>query len=345
RELVCAEPAAGLRAPAEASRPVPDPRGSAVGTDVSRPAADPRGSAVGTDVSRPAAGLRAPAEASRPVPDPRASAVGTDVPRPAAGLRAPVEASRPAVGPRGSAVGADVPLPAADARTWAVGTGVPRPVAGSRAPDAGTDTAGTDPSRPAPGPPAPSRPTAVTGAPGRSEGSPGRPGPGGAPRPSTLRLIREDLHAVLDRDPSCAGRREALLHPGWQGLALYRLAHRRHVRGHRLRAALLTRLARLLTGMEIHAGARIGRRAFIDHGFGVVIGETAVVGADVTLYHGVTLGSRGWLRDGAGQGRRHPVVGDRVVIGTGASVLGPVTVADGCRVAAHALVLRDLTAP
>ncbi|MEU7211454.1 serine O-acetyltransferase [Streptomyces sp. NPDC044989] len=230
---------------------------------------------------------------------------------------------------------------------------MPRPVAGSRVPEAGTDTP-----RPAPGPPAfsrrvvvtgspaPSRPTAVTGAPGRSEGSPGRPGPGGdAPCPSTLRLIREDLHAVLDRDPSCAGRREALLHPGWQGLALYRLAHRRHVRGHRLRAALLTRLARLLTGMEIHAGARIGRRAFIDHGFGVVIGETAVVGADVTLYHGVTLGSRGWLRDGAGQGRRHPVVGDRVVIGTGASVLGPVTVADGCRVAAHALVLRDLTAP
>ncbi|MFC8218777.1 serine O-acetyltransferase [Streptomyces sp. NPDC057362] len=233
-----------------------------------------------------------------------------------------------------------------------------RPAAGSRAPEAGTDTAGTDTPRPAQGPPAfsrrvvvtgspaPSRPTAVTGAPGRSEGSPGRPGPGGgAPRPSTLRLIREDLHAVLARDPSCAGRREALLHPGWQGLALYRLAHRRHVRGHRLRAALLTRLARLLTGMEIHAGARIGRRAFIDHGFGVVIGETAVVGADVTLYHGVTLGSRGWLRDGAGQGRRHPVVGDRVVIGTGASVLGPVTVADGCRVAAHTLVLRDLTAP
>ena len=330
-------------------RPVSAPRATVTGTDVPRPKA----SAAGTEASRPAPALRAPAEASRPAGDPRGSAVGTDVPRPAAALRAPAVASRPAAGHQGSAVGADVPLPAADARTWAVGTGVPRPVAGSRAPEAGTD-----PSRPAPGPPAfsrrvvvtgspaPSRPTAVTGAPGRSEGSPGRPGPGGdAPRPSTLRLIREDLHAVLARDPSCAGRREALLHPGWQGLALYRLAHRRHVRGHRLRAALLTRLARLLTGMEIHAGARIGRRAFIDHGFGVVIGETAVVGADVTLYHGVTLGSRGWLRDGAGQGRRHPVVGDRVVIGTGASVLGPVTVADGCRVAAHALVLRDLTAP
>ncbi|MFE9251268.1 serine O-acetyltransferase EpsC [Streptomyces sp. NPDC007088] len=163
--------------------------------------------------------------------------------------------------------------------------------------------------------------------------------------PSLRRLVREDLHAVLDRDPSCSGRGEALLHAGWQGLALYRFAHRHHTRGHRLWAAVLTRVARLLTGMEIHAGARIGRRAFIDHGFGVVIGETAVIGDDVTLYHGVTLGSRGWLRDGADGTRRHPVLGDRVQIGTGASVLGPVTVGDGCRVPAHSLVLRDMAAP
>ncbi|MER6424905.1 serine O-acetyltransferase EpsC [Streptomyces sp. NPDC001137] len=161
---------------------------------------------------------------------------------------------------------------------------------------------------------------------------------------SLTRLIREDLQAVLDRDPSCSGRLEALLHPGWQGLTLQRLAHRQYLRGRRLRAAALTRLARLLTGMEIHAGARIGRRAFIDHGFGVVIGETAVIGDDVTLYHGVTLGSRGWLRDSDGASRRHPVLGDRVLIGTGASVLGPVTVADGCRIAAHSLVLHDLPA-
>ncbi|MET7453963.1 serine O-acetyltransferase EpsC [Streptomyces sp. NPDC005574] len=159
---------------------------------------------------------------------------------------------------------------------------------------------------------------------------------------SLARLIAEDLTAVLDRDPSCSGRAEALLHAGWQGLALHRLAHRLHTRGRRLAAAALTRLARLVTGMEIHAGARIGRRAFIDHGFGVVIGETAVVGDDVTLYHGVTLGSRGWLHDSAGGGRRHPVLGDRVLIGTGASVLGPVSVGDGCRIAAHSLVLHDL---
>ncbi|WP_327341234.1 serine O-acetyltransferase EpsC [Streptomyces europaeiscabiei] len=163
--------------------------------------------------------------------------------------------------------------------------------------------------------------------------------------PTLLELIREDLQAVLERDPSCSGRGEALLHAGWQGLALHRLAHRLHRRGHRPSAAALTRLARLLTGMEIHAGACIGRRAFIDHGFGVVIGETAVVGDDVTLYHGVTLGSRGWLHDSGPGRRRHPVIGDRVMIGTGASVLGPVTVGDDCRITAHGLVLRNLPAP
>ncbi|MFB9352467.1 serine O-acetyltransferase EpsC, partial [Streptomyces heliomycini] len=227
------------------------------------------------------------------------------------------------------------------------------------------------PGTPAPGAPVPSFPGAasegarsgpalvgpraalVTGTPERDAPRPGvtgrarrraprTPAPGGTP--SLRRLIGEDLRAVLDRDPSCSGRLEALLHAGWQGLALHRLAHRHYANGRRLRAAVLTRLARLLTGMEIHAGARIGRRAFIDHGFGVVIGETAVVGDDVTLYHGVTLGSRGWLRDSDSGRRRHPVVGDGVLIGTGASVLGPVTVGDGRSIAAHSLVLRDLPA-
>ncbi|MFI2379118.1 serine O-acetyltransferase EpsC [Streptomyces sp. NPDC018964] len=238
----------------------------------------------------------------------------------------------------------------------------PGPGAPAAAPKAGTDTgagadtgAGTDDPRsgttppvrrPAPrgtGTPVTLLPQAPT--PGPSAPAPAAPHGGDTrPAPGLLRLVREDLHAVLDRDPSCSGRPEALLHAGWQGLALYRLAHRLHRRGHRLRAALTSRLARLLTGMEIHPGARIGRRAFIDHGFGVVIGETAVIGDDVTLYHGVTLGSRGWLRDGAATRRRHPVVGDGVLIGTGASVLGPVTVGDGCRIAAHALVLDDLPA-
>lgn len=242
-------------------------------------------------------------------------------------------------------------------------TGRMAPAAGSRAVTGGGMTPGTGMlSHPLPGDgrvePGPATPrtgshaSATTATPA-VEGDGPRPTPRGIrPRPtrppatggtpSLPRLIREDLQAVLERDPSCSGRREALLHPGWQGLALHRLAHRRYTRGHRLTAAVLTRLARLLTGMEIHAGARIGRRAFIDHGFGVVIGETAVIGDDVTLYHGVTLGSRGWLRDSDGGRRRHPVLGDRVLIGTGASVLGPVTIGDGRRIAAHALVLHDL---
>ncbi|MFK4149644.1 serine O-acetyltransferase EpsC [Streptomyces sp. NPDC004065] len=222
------------------------------------------------------------------------------------------------------------------------------------APAPDTPRAPAPPDRPAPPehPTKSGRPTTTTPAAPTRLARPAPPAPLVPPAPSVpptpaaptlLRLVREDLHAVLARDPSCSGRLEALLHAGWQGLALYRLAHRQYRRGRRLRAALLTRLSRLLTGMEIHAGARIGRRAFIDHGFGVVIGETAVVGDDVTLYHGVTLGSRGWLHDGRGT-RRHPVIGDDVLIGTGASVLGPVTVGDGSRIAAHALVLHDVPA-
>ncbi|KOU21425.1 serine acetyltransferase [Streptomyces sp. WM6372] len=157
--------------------------------------------------------------------------------------------------------------------------------------------------------------------------------------------IREDLDTVVARDPSRPRRRDALLHSPWHGLALHRIAHRLHVRDHRFAAGLLTLAGRLLSGMEIHAGARIGRRAFIDHGFGVVIGETARVGDDVTLYHGVTLGSRGWSRAGEPGVRRHPVIGDDVLIGVGASVLGPVTIASGNRIRAHSLVLRDLPAP
>ncbi|MET9323170.1 serine O-acetyltransferase [Streptomyces sp. NPDC003038] len=164
-------------------------------------------------------------------------------------------------------------------------------------------------------------------------------------RISLLRQIREDLDTVVARDPSRPRRRDALLHSPWHGLALHRAAHRLHTGGHRFAAGLLTLAGRLLSGMEIHAGARIGRRCFIDHGFGVVIGETARVGDDVTLYHGVTLGSRGWTHTGDPAARRHPVIGDDVLIGVGACVLGPVTVAGGNRIRAHSLVLRDLPSP
>ncbi|WP_329383747.1 serine O-acetyltransferase [Streptomyces sp. NBC_01351] len=164
-------------------------------------------------------------------------------------------------------------------------------------------------------------------------------------RDSLLRHIREDLDTVVARDPSRPRRRDALLHAPWYGLILHRVAHRLHVRGYRLAPGLLTLAGRLLSGMEIHPGARIGRRLFIDHGFGVVIGETARVGDDVTLYHGVTLGSRGWSHTGGPRARRHPVIGDDVHIGVGASVLGPVTIAAGTRIRAHSLVLEDLPTP
>ena len=166
-----------------------------------------------------------------------------------------------------------------------------------------------------------------------------RPAPGGPP---LLALLAEDLRTVRRRDPSRRSTVEALLHAPWHGLVLHRCAHRLYVSGHRVGAGVLTHLGRLLSGMDIHAGARLGRRVFLDHGFGVVIGETAVVGDDVTIYHRVTLGSRGWWKDGHGPRRRHPVIGDGVLIGVGASVLGPVTVAAGTHIAAHRLVTADI---
>lgn len=173
-------------------------------------------------------------------------------------------------------------------------------------------------------------------------GAAGKPVVTEAERPSLARLILEDLRTVLARDPSRQSIAEALLHAPWRGLALHRVAHRLHLRGHRLLAGLLTHACRKSAGMEIHAGARLGRRVFIDHGFAVVIGETAVVGDDVTIYHQVTLGSRGWWRDGRADQRRHPHIGDRVLIGVGASVLGPIRVADDAHIAAHRVVVEDV---
>ncbi|WP_078901408.1 serine O-acetyltransferase EpsC [Actinacidiphila yeochonensis] len=162
--------------------------------------------------------------------------------------------------------------------------------------------------------------------------------------PGLLALIKEDIATVLAKDPAARSRREVLLYPHLHALWTYRAAHRLWRRGHRTTARALSLLARAATGIEIHPGARIGRRFFVDHGTAVVIGETVRIGDDVMLYHQVTLGSVGWWKDlrrpsGA---RRHPVLGDRVVIGTGASVLGPVTVGDDCLIGAHSVVLEDL---
>ncbi|MEV5408151.1 serine O-acetyltransferase EpsC [Thermopolyspora sp. NPDC052614] len=154
-----------------------------------------------------------------------------------------------------------------------------------------------------------------------------------------------DLRAACRRDPALYGTRvaEAVLYPGVWAVWSHRLAHLLHRRGVPFVPRLISQIARTVTGIEIHPGARVGRRLFIDHGSGVVIGETAVIGDDVTLYHQVTLGGRGHRADAKGT-PRHPVVGNRVTIGVGASVLGRVYVGDDATIGAHALVLSDVPA-
>lgn len=153
--------------------------------------------------------------------------------------------------------------------------------------------------------------------------------------------LQEDLRAAGQRDPAARSRLElALAYPGLHAVWLHRLAHRWWQRpGLRLAARLLSHLNRAVTGIEIHPAARLGRRVFIDHGMGVVIGETAEVGDDVLLYHGATLGGRS-----SGRGKRHPTVGDGATIGTGARVLGPVRVGARARIGANAVVVKDVPA-
>ncbi len=149
--------------------------------------------------------------------------------------------------------------------------------------------------------------------------------------------VREDLATALRRDPAARSRLEVFLtYPGVHALWYHRVAHSWWNGGARLPARMLSNLARRRTGVEIHPGATIGRRVFIDHGMGVVIGETAVVGDDVLVYHGVTLGG---VSEKPGQ--RHPMIGDRVTIGTGASVLGPIMIGSDSAIGAAAVVVRD----
>src|SRR5580693_1957128 len=143
-----------------------------------------------------------------------------------------------------------------------------------------------------------------------------------------LKNLREQIDATLARDPAARSRLEVVLcYPGFQALLYYRAAHWLWQRRFYLAGRFVSHLGRVLTGIEIHPGARIGRRLFIDHGMGVVIGETAEVGDDCTLYHGVTLGGTSW-----NAGKRHPTLGRGVVLGAGAKVLGPVLVGDGAKV-------------
>jgi serine O-acetyltransferase len=154
---------------------------------------------------------------------------------------------------------------------------------------------------------------------------------------SALRALIEDVRAARHRDPAAKSAAEVVLtYPGMHAVWAYRVHHRMWLRGWRLSARMVSQLARFLTGIEIHPGARIGRRLFIDHGSGVVIGETAEVGDDVTVYHGVTLGGTVWR-----EVKRHPTVGDRVIIGAGASLLGDISIGSDSLVGAGAVVVRS----
>jgi serine O-acetyltransferase len=157
---------------------------------------------------------------------------------------------------------------------------------------------------------------------------------------SYFRLMREDIAAVLERDPAARSRLEiVLLYSGLHALWWYRIHHWLWKHGWFFLARALSQFARWLTGIEIHPGARIGRRFFIDHGMGVVIGETAEVGDDVTLYQGVTLGGTGKER-----GKRHPTIGNNVVIGAGAKVLGNIIIGDNSYIGSNAVVIKDVPA-
>ncbi len=152
--------------------------------------------------------------------------------------------------------------------------------------------------------------------------------------------LHDDIDAILARDPAARTRLEvALCYPGLHAVVLHRAAHGLWRAGLRLPARLLAGLTRWLTGIEIHPAAMLGRRLFIDHGMGLVIGETAEIGDDVTLYHNVTLGGVS-----LSPGKRHPTLADGVIVGAGASILGPITVGAGARIGSNAVVLRDVSA-
>jgi len=149
---------------------------------------------------------------------------------------------------------------------------------------------------------------------------------------------REDIRCVFDRDPAARTMWEVLTcYPGFHALTFHRLAHALWGAGFKWLGRLVSHISRFLTGIEIHPGATIGRRVFIDHGMGVVIGETAEIGDDCTLYHQVTLGGVSWNK-----GKRHPTLGKGVVVGAGAKILGPFEVGDGARIGSNSVVVKPV---
>jgi serine O-acetyltransferase len=150
--------------------------------------------------------------------------------------------------------------------------------------------------------------------------------------------IKSDLSIVFDRDPAARSYLEIITtYPGVHAILFHRLAHLLWKIKLYWFARVISYLARIITGIEIHPGVIIGRRFFIDHGMGVVIGETAIIGDDCTIYHGVTLGGTSWK-----QGKRHPTLEDKVVIGAGAKILGPITIGSGAKIGSNAVVVKDI---
>ncbi|MBI3043760.1 MAG: serine O-acetyltransferase [Betaproteobacteria bacterium] len=153
-----------------------------------------------------------------------------------------------------------------------------------------------------------------------------------------FKRLKEEIAVVFDRDPAARSTWEVVTcYPGFHAMLFHRVAHGLWNAGLKWLARLVSHFSRWLTGIEIHPGATIGRRFFIDHGMGIVIGETAEIGDDCTLYHGVTLGGTSWNK-----GKRHPTLGKGVVVGAGAKILGPITIGDGARIGSNAVVVKEV---
>jgi serine O-acetyltransferase len=152
--------------------------------------------------------------------------------------------------------------------------------------------------------------------------------------------LKEEIAVVFDRDPAARNAWEVITcYPGFHAMLIHRASHRLWQVGFKWLARFVSHFGRWVTGIEIHPGAQIGRRFFIDHGMGVVIGETALIGDDCTLYHGVTLGGTSWAK-----GKRHPTLGKGVVVGAGAKILGPIEIGDGAKIGSNAVVVKAVPA-
>ncbi len=160
-----------------------------------------------------------------------------------------------------------------------------------------------------------------------------------------FKYLKEEIDGMMERDPAARSSFEVVLcYPGFHAIVSHRIAHKLWRRGWRVLARWISQFSRFMTGIEIHPGAQIGKGFFIDHGMGVVVGETSIIGDDVTLYHGVTLGGVSPSVDSESQReqKRHPTLGDNVIVGSGAQVLGPIDIGHGVRIGANAVVTKDM---